>query len=97
MSISLKELKKNRLTPAEKWVLERIDGAEPKTNKYGNVLWWEDGVWLFTQNFKAGYLDVGHNVWVVLREEFSLNNNEIHDILANLLYDYTNKGKFKIY
>ena len=32
MSISLKELKKNRLTPTERWVLETIEGVKPKTN-----------------------------------------------------------------
>lgn len=54
MSISLKELKKNRLTPDEKWLLELIDGVKPR--KYGNdsknVYWYKNGECLFGQNFK---------------------------------------------
>ena len=97
MGISLKELKKNRLTPAEKWVLERIEGAKPKTYPSGNVDWYKDDNWLFQQDFKHGLLLVSYNnIESVLEDDFGLNDDEIKDLLTNLLYDYTNKGKLKI-
>ena len=94
MGISLKELKKNRMTPAEKWVLEQIECAEPKTigvwcNKNGRSL--------FTKDFQYGFLWVSYvNISSVLANEFGLNHNEIIELLANILYDYTNKGQLKI-
>ena len=97
MGISLKELKKNRLTPAERWVLERIDGCVPKTYSNGVVYWYKDGKHLFTQDFKNGYLWVSYKyIWSVLEEEFGLNYNEIQELIKNVMYDYTDKGKLKI-
>ena len=97
MGISLKELKKNRMTPAEKWVMERIEGAEPRTLGNDNVVWRKDGMWLFRQDFKNGFLRVVYSVWEVLREDFGLNDNEILELLTNLLYDYTDNGKLKVH
>ena len=97
MRISLKELKKNRMTPAEKFVLEIIEGVKPKTNPDGNVDWYKDGNWLFKQDFKNGYLWVSYNyIWSVLRNEFGLNYDEIQELIKNVMYDYTNKGKLTI-
>ena len=97
MSISLKELKKNRLTPTERFVLETIEGCKPETLSNGDVDWCDkDGKLLFTQDFKNGWFDVNFFIWFVLRDEFGLNDNEIIDLLTNLLYDYTDKGKLKI-
>ena len=92
MGISLKELKKNRVTPAEKWVLEQIEGVKPK-----GVLCDKNGRGLFTKDFKRGLMWVSYqNVRLVLEREFGLNDNEIIELLANILYDYTNKGQLKI-
>ena len=51
MGISLKELKKNRLTPAEKWVLETIEGCEPKIKRDGDVDWYKVGTACLIQDF----------------------------------------------
>jgi hypothetical protein len=85
------------LTPAEKWVLERIEGAEPETLPNGNVEWRKDGCVLFIQYFKNGYLWVS-SVYVrsVLRDRCGLNDNEIKELLTNILYDYTDNGKLKV-
>lgn len=98
MGISLKELKKNRLTPTEKWVLETIEGVKPKTNSYGNVEWYnKDGEWLFTQGFWYGELVVSfHSIWSVLERKFSLKHTEIQELINNAMYDYTDNGKLKI-
>ena len=97
MGISLKELKKNRLTPTEKWVLKRIEGAEPTTLSNGNVEWRKDGKLLLKQDFKKGYLWVSYDrIWGVLGEKFGLKDNEIIELLTNLLYDYTNNDKLKV-
>ena len=94
MKISLKELKKNRLTPTEKWVLSTIEGVKPETNEYGNVVWRKDGKQLFTQNLKIGCLAVScYSIWVVLEKEFGLNYNEIQELIKNVMYDYTNNGE----
>ena len=97
MSISLKELKKNRLTPAEKFVLETIDGVKPKKLPNGNVSWYKDDRCLFAHQFKYDCLSVSYlYIWKVVREEFGLKSDEVFDLLTNLLYDYTDKGKLKI-
>ena len=100
MSISLKELKKNRLSPAERWVLERIDGVKPKTHANGWVSWWKDRCWykngklLFEQDFKNGELWVSYKyIWSVLEGEFGLNIGEIKELINNVMYDYTNNGE----
>ena len=93
MGISLKELKKNRMTPAERWVLDTIEGVEPIKDSYGDVDWNKDGNWLFEQNFKNGFLWVNYPIiWKVLGEEFGLNYNEIIELIKNVMYDYTNNG-----
>ena len=97
MGISLKGLKKNRLTSAEKWVLETIEGCEPETQSNGDVYWYKDGVCLFEQEFENGFLCIGYyNIWLVLKKEFGFSYGETNDLLANLLYDYTDNGKLKI-
>ena len=97
MSISLKELKKNRLTPAEKWLLERIDSAEPEIQPSGVVRWYnkdEDEELLFIQDFEKGYLWVSYqHIWKVLYNEFGFNDNEIQELIKNVMYDYTNNGE----
>lgn len=96
MSISLKELKKNRLTSTEKFVLETIDGCIPIRFSTGNVDWRKDGKWLFTQDLETCYLDVNYVIWSALRDDFGLKGDEIEELLNNLLYDYTDNGKLKI-
>ena len=93
MGISLKELKKNRLTPTEKWLLETIEGCEPETCPSGNVDWYKDSWWLFTQDLKNGLLWVSYpKVWIILKYEFGLNYNESQELIKNVMYDYTNNG-----
>ena len=98
MGISMKELKKNRLTPAEKWVLERFDGVDQKTNPDGIVYWYnEDSEWLLAKDFECNNLNINYyDIASVLEKEFGLNDNEIQELLANLLYDYTDNGRLKI-
>ena len=97
MGISLKELKKNRLTPAEKFVLETIDGVKPITNEDSNDWYDKNGKYLFTQYFKNGELYLSYSyIRSVLEKKFGLNNNEIKELLTNLLYDYTDNGNLKI-
>ena len=98
MSISLKELKKNRLTPPEKWVLETIEGVKPTKLLNGNVQWYnKDGKHVFTQDFGNGWLFVSYyDIFEFLGKKFGLTYNEIFDILTNLLYDYTDNGKLNI-
>ena len=94
MSISLKELKKNRMTPTEKFVLETIEGCEPETKPNGDVDWWKDGKFLFTQDFKNGYLFVSYKyIWSVLEKEFGLNYNQTQELINNVMCNYTNNGE----
>ena len=95
----MQKLKEQRLTPAERFVLETIKGVKPKEpDRYGNVRWYEkDYEWLFTQYFKKGYLWVsGYYIWVVLEKEYGLNDEEIKQLLTKLLHKYTNNGQLKI-
>ena len=94
MGISLKELKKNRLTPAEKWVLETIEGAEPRTYSNGDVYWYKDGTAFLIQDFKYGCLWVSYSyTWSVLEKQFGLKDCEIRELIKNVMYDYTNNGE----
>ena len=97
-NITMQQLKEQRLTPAEKFVLDTIKGAKAsKPNENGTITWYKDDWWLFGQNFKSGDLYVNYNtIWVVLVKEYNLNNNEILSLLTKLLYKYTNNGQLKV-
>lgn len=84
------------ISPAEKWVLEHIEGAESKTYSKGGVNWYKDDKWLFTQDFKGECLWVSFSIWSYLQEEFGLKVGEIIELLSKVLYDYTDNGKLKI-
>jgi hypothetical protein len=99
-NISMQQLKQQRLTPAEKFVLDTIKGVKPsKPDKFGNILWWlyKDGQWLFKQNFKCGDISVNFfNITTPLIHTYNLKNKEITQLLTKLLYKYTNNGQLKI-
>jgi len=97
-NISMQKLKEQRMTPAEKFVLETIKGVEPsEPNKDGDVKWFKDGKWLFTQDFYFGYL---YFSWVdidtPLRRYHGLSFSEIKQLLTKILYKYTNNGQLII-
>lgn len=101
MGISMKELKNNRLTPAEKWVLEQIEGVERTTysrfSKDDIICWVKNCNFMFEQNFDDGKLTVSNlEIWSELVFCYGLKDNEIKELLTNLLYDYTDNGKLKI-
>lgn len=97
MSISLKELKKNRLTPAERFILETIEGVKPETKPNGDVQWWKDGKFLFIQDFKNDFLWVSNNnIWRFLHADFGLNYYESKELIKNVMYDYTNNWQLTI-
>jgi hypothetical protein len=98
-NITMQKLKEQRLTPAERFVLETIKDVKPKEpDEYGNVRWCEkDYKWLFTQYFKKGYLWVsGYVISSVLQKDYGLNNEEIEQLLTRLLYKYSKNGQLKI-
>jgi hypothetical protein len=51
--ISMQQLKEQRMSPAEKFVLDTIKGAKPsKADKDGSVNWYDkDGRFLLKQSF----------------------------------------------
>jgi hypothetical protein len=95
-NISMQQLKQQRLTPAEKFVLETIKGVKAsKPDENGNVEWFgKDGNWLFEQYFKNGNLWVSYkHIWSVLTKEYSLSFDEIKQLMNNVMYKYTNNGQ----
>ncbi len=98
-NIPMQQLKEQRMSPAEKFVLRKFKGAKPiEPNEKGDVRWFnKDYGWLFTQDFEFGYL---HSSWVdivtPLRRYHGLNDEEIKQLLTKLLYKYTNNGQLKI-
>jgi hypothetical protein len=97
--ISMQQLKEQRLTPAEKFVLGKISGARPTApDVNGRVSWnGKDGEWLYIQGFKNGAIWVSYKyIWSVLEKEYSLSYDEIQQLLTKLLYKYTNNGQLKI-
>jgi len=92
--ISMQQLKEQRMTPAEKFVLEKIKGAKPsEPNENGSVWWYKNGKFLFCQAFKNGILWVSYkHIWSVLTKEYSLSFDEIQQLMKNVMYKYTNNG-----
>lgn len=90
-------VKETDLTPAEKWLMDVIQGVKPEIQPDGNVHWYKDGRLLFEQDFKNVELWVssGH-IWWDLQDKFGLSDNEIKNLLAKVLYDYTDNGKLKV-
>jgi len=94
----IEELKNQKQTPAEKFVLDTIKGAGPsKPDCNGNVAWYKDGEWLYIQDFKNGAIWVSYKYIVSgLKMHYGLNNGEIQQLLTKLLHKYTNNGQLKI-
>jgi len=94
--ISMQQLKGQRLTPAEKFVLGKVKGAKPsEPDEDGNIRWVDkDGKGLFKQVFSLGALYINyHSVWWVLETKHGLNNDEIQKLIKNVMYKYTNNGQ----
>lgn len=96
--ITMQQLKEQRLTPAEKFVLDAIKGVKAREpDSYGNVVWYKDDKRLFAQYFKRGKFWVSYkHIWSVLEEDHVLKDKEITQLLTKLLYKYTNNGQLKI-
>ena len=88
----MRQLKQQRLTPAEKFVLDKVKGVKPvESSKNTNIVWYKDGEWLFTQDFKCGVLVVNYNcIWGVLKKEYGLQYSEIQQLVKNMLCKYHN-------
>ncbi len=93
----MQQLKEQRMSPAEKFVLETIKGAKAgESNENGDVEWSKDGEWLFIQYFKYNTLWVRNKkIWSVLAKEYNLNHNEIQQLINNVMYKHTNNGQLK--
>ena len=96
--ISMQKLKQQRLTPAEKFVLDTIKGAKPrKPDEDGNIDWQKDGYWVFMQRFKENQLWINRIAILLLLEgRYNLKYDEIQQLLTKLLHKYTNNGQLKI-
>ncbi len=93
--ISMQQLKEQRLTPAERFVLETIKGVKAgEPDKDGSVNWYDkDGNWLFIQYFKYSFLMVHYDaIWTSLEKEYNLKYYEIKELINNVMYKYTNNG-----
>ncbi len=95
----MQQLKEQRMSPAEKFVLDTIKGVKAsKPDENGDVRWFnKDGGWLFTQDFKSGYVEVS---WIDIVTPsiryHGLNHDEIQQLLTKLLHKYTNNGQLRI-
>ncbi len=94
----MQQLKEQRLTPAEKFVLDKIKGAKPnEPDKDGNVRWYKNGKCLFKQDFKNGFLDTEYDAFnSKLIWKYRLYYNESYRLLTKILYKYTNNGQLKV-
>ncbi len=97
-NISMQQLKEQRLTPAEKFVLDTIKGVKAsEPDKNGNIAWYKYDKRLFAQYFKRGKLLVSYkHIWSVLEEDYVLKDEEIQQLINNVMYKYTNNGQLKI-
>ena len=98
-NISMQQLKKQRATPAEKFVLDTIKGAKAdEPDEDGNVEWFgKDGNWLFEQDFRGGCFWMSWDyIRSALEERYGLSYGETKQLLTKLLNKYTNNGQLKI-
>ena len=94
--ITMQQLKEQRLTPAEKFVLDKIKGVKPiEPSENGDVGWFnKDNELLFQQDFEFSHLLVSWRcIWLVLEKQYGLKYNEIQQLINNVMYKYTNKGQ----
>jgi hypothetical protein len=98
--ITMQQLKEQRLTPAEKFVLETIKGVKScEPDKNGSVYWVDgkDGNHLFRQVFKNNYIWVSYDyILHDLKYDYGLSFDDMGQLLTKLLYKYTNNGQLKI-
>ncbi len=94
----MRKLKEQRLTPADKFVLDKVKGVKPdESSKNTNIAWHKDGEWLFSQDFKCGVLVVNYNcIWGVLKKEYGIQYSEIQQLIKNVMYKYTNNGQLRV-
>ena len=95
--ITMQKLKEQRMSPAEKFVLDTIKGAKaniPREN--GSIAWFKDSKWVFTQSFSNGVLFLVKDISWDLEVVCNLNVGEITQLLNKLLYKYTNNGQLDI-
>ena len=97
--ISMQQLKEQRLTPAEKFVLDKVKGAKAcEPNEDGIIYFEKDGISLFGQDFYLGCLAISvGEIQLVLEGKYGLNHKEIQEMLTKLLYKYTNDGELRIF
>jgi len=95
---SMQQLKQQRMTSAEKFVLDTIKGVRPnEPDRHGNLRRHKNGNCLFIQDFEDSLLEVSYlNIWFVLEKEYGLNINEKNQLITKLLYKYTNNGQLKV-
>ena len=96
--ISMQKLKEQRMSPAEKFVLNTIKGVKPrKPDEDGNIDWQKDGYWVFMQCFKENQLWINRiTILLLLEGRYNLKYDEIQQLLTRLLHKYTNNGQLKI-
>jgi hypothetical protein len=97
--ISMQQLKEQRLTPAERFVLDKIKGVKPdEPSKNGDIRWCdEDGRCFFRQEFRNNTLWISYGyLGYFLEGDYNLNYEETKQILFKLLYKYTNNGQLKM-
>jgi hypothetical protein len=97
--ISMQQLKEQRATPAEKFVLNTIKGAKAgEPDEYGNITWRDkDGNWLFKQCFKHGYLWVSYDyILEDLKYHYGLNHIGIRQLINNVMCKHTNNGQLTL-
>jgi hypothetical protein len=94
--ITMQQLKEQRLTPAEKFILDKVKGVIPSEpdELVGIRFADKDGIVLFQQVLKFGVLYVNFfGVWSVLEKQYGLNHSEIQKLIKNVMYKHTNNGK----
>jgi hypothetical protein len=97
-NISMQQLKEQRMSPAEKFVLDTVKGVKAEQARPDGIVYWcKDGKLLVEQDFNGGHLWVSYKyIRSVLKEKYRLNDNEIIQLLTKLLYKYTNNGQLTI-
>jgi hypothetical protein len=97
--ISMQQLKEQRATPAEKFVLDTIKGVKAsEPDRFGNVHWYnKDGVYVFEQMLSDNFLLIRCiDIWVHIYEGYGHNHQVVQERLTKLFYKYTNNGQLEV-
>lgn len=91
----IKQIKYLRLKPEERFLLDKLEGIESFTKTYNpdSVFWHKNGVVLFEQDFKNGWLRCNNDlIWSVFSNKYGYNYVDTQSFIKSVVDKDTKLG-----